>query len=115
MIDLFELLNSHGLYLDESASSMVLISFYFLILSVFMLVNIINIIIYLLSIYIVSHEKFLSKIPENYRFIHKTINYYKNIRIWFIIFEVVILLVCLITMISVTYGIVSFYIHFKSS
>ena len=114
MKELLELLNSHGIYLDESVSSMVLISFYYLLLSAFMLFNVINIIIYLLSIYIVSHEKFLSLIPVKYTYVHKLINYYKNIRIGFIVFEFILLLACLIIMISVTYGIVSFYVHYKS-
>ena len=38
---------------------------------------------------------------------------YKNIRISYIIYEVILLLIILIVMISVTYAIVSLYLHVK--
>ena len=113
MKDLLVFLNTYGLYLDESAPSIVLLAFYFLILSIFMLLNVINIGIYLLSIFIVSHEKFLNKIPSKYVYIHKLIIYYKNIRIGYILFEGVLLIFCLCLMIYICYGLVSFYIHIK--
>lgn len=113
MKNLFEWLNTFGIYVDESAPPIVLLALYYLILSVFILLNVINIIMYLLSIYIVSHEKFLSKIPVKYIYIHKFILFYKKIRISFIIYETILLLICLIIMISISYGLVSFYIHYK--
>ena len=108
---LFELLNTYGISLDESAPSIVLLAFYFLILSIFMLLNVINIGIYLVSIYIVSHEKVLSKISDKYAFLHKLIKYYKNIRIGYIIFEGSLLIFCLCLMIYICYGLVSLYVH----
>ena len=113
MEKLLEFLKTYGFYLDESAPSIVLLALYFLMLSIFMLLNVINIGIYLVSIFIVSHEKFLSKIPENYVYIHKLIKFYKNIRIGYIIFEGVLLIFCLCLMIYICYGLVSFYIHIK--
>ena len=91
----------------------VLLAMFYLLVSIFMLVNVINIIIYLVSIYIVSNEYLLNKIPVNYYYIHKLIKYYKNIRIGFIIFEFILLLICLIFMIIISYGFVSIYIHYK--
>ena len=113
MKDLFELIKHYGVYLDESASSFIVLLFYFLILSVFMLLNVINISIYLLSIYIFSNEKVLNKIPVKYARIHKLITTYKNIRVAYIIFEGILLYFCLFIMISISYGLVSFYIHYK--
>lgn len=108
-----EILNFVGLRLDESTPDIVKFCLFFLILSCFIFLNVLNISIYLISIYIVSHEKFLRLIPENYSYIHKIITYYKNIRIGFIIFEFILLFFALFIMISISYGIVSYYIHIK--
>ena len=107
------ILNYFGLGLDESAPEIVKFCLFFLILLCFVLLNVINISIYLLSIYVVSNEKFLNLIPVEYVYIHKIIRFYKNIRIIFIIYEVILLLIALGIMISVSYGIVSFYLHIK--
>ena len=45
-----------------------------------------------------------------YTYIHKMLNFYKNIRIAFIIYEVIFLLVCLSIMFYISYGLVSFYV-----
>ena len=113
MKELLELLETFGFYLDESAPAVVKLSLYFLILSVLVLLNVINISIYLVSIYVVSNEKILSKISSRYMYIHKLLLYYKNIRIIFIIYEVIFLLICIILMISMSFGLVSFYMHYK--
>ena len=55
--------------------------------------------------------KYEVKIKVN--FIHKLLGYYKNIRINFIITELILLCMCLSIMISVSYGLVSFYLHIK--
>ena len=69
--------------------------------------------IYLGSIYIVSNEKLLNKIPKNYVYVHKILHYYKNIKVFYIITEFLLLLICLFIMIWVGYSLVSFYIHIK--
>ena len=74
MKDLLDLLKNYGISLDESASGIISLIFSFLILLIIMLLNVVNIAIYLASIYIVSHEKFLSLIPDNYVRVHKLIN-----------------------------------------
>ena len=96
---------------EESVSGIVTIFLSFLVLSLIVLLNIINICFYLLSIYIVSHEKFLSKIPIRYVRLHNMIRFYKNIRISLIIYEFIILFICLLIMISISYGTVYIYIH----
>lgn len=113
MIDLFELLKNFGIYFDTNAPWAIKLSFFYLIASVLILLNVVNIIIYLLSIYIVNHEKFLKLIPERYTIIHRILRYYTNIRVIFIISEFIFLLICLITMISVSYGLVSVYIEYR--
>nr|YP_009493186.1 hypothetical protein [Ganoderma calidophilum]AWJ63981.1 hypothetical protein [Ganoderma calidophilum] len=113
MKNLLELLNTLGFQIDEPLPGFVMVSLSFLVLLCLSLFNVINICIYLLSIFIVSHEKFLSKIPQEYVFIHKLLIFYKNIRISFIIYEFIILSLCLSFMIYCCYDIVSIYVHFK--
>ena len=81
MEKLLELLQILGVYVDDSAPPIVMLSLYFLVSSCFILLNVINICIYLLSIYIVSNERVLSKIPDRYVYVHKLLKFYKNIRI----------------------------------
>ena len=110
---LLEYLNIFGIYVDEPLPAIVTLSLSFLVLSMISLLNVINIGIYLLSIYIVSNERFLSKIPGKYVYIHKLLKYYKNIRIIFIIYEVILLLMCLSIIIYLNYSLVSPFIHIK--
>ena len=113
MKNLLFLINFFGIPVDETTPIIILYAAYHLIISIFILLNVFNISMYLLSIYILSHEKILYKIPEKYGFILKFITFYKNIRIGFIIFELFLLLTGLLIMISVSYGIVSFYLNLK--
>lgn len=113
MKGLIEFLNVFGIHVDDNTPHVIILSGYYLILSVFVLFNIINIMIYLGSIYIVSNEKLLNKIPKNYVYVHKILHYYKNIRVFYIITEFLLLLICLFIMIWVAYSLVSFYIHIK--
>lgn len=113
MKNLLDFINLFGIQVDESTPFIILFAVYYLILSVGVLLNVLNISMYLLSIYIVSNERFLSKIPSKYVYIHKLLVYYKNIRIGFIIFEVILLLVLLFLMIGISYGLVYFYLQNK--
>lgn len=106
-------LNNFGIGVDESTPYFIILSGDFLVLSVFVFLNIINIIIYLASIYIVSNEKFLSKIPKEYAYVHKFLLYYKNIRVIYIIIEFIFVIFCLLIMILFTYSLVSYYINYK--
>ena len=111
MRNLIDLLAKSGFQLDENAPTVIKLSLYFLIFSLLILSNVINIMLYLLSIYIVSHEKILNKIPKKYSFIHKYLTFYKNIRVGFIGLEFIFILVTLILMIKLSYGLVSFYMQ----
>ena len=73
------ILDYYGFGWDPSAPALVKVCLFNLILLSLVLFNVINICVYLISIYIVSHEKFLSKIPSNYVYVHRLLNYYKNI------------------------------------
>ena len=75
--------------MDSPLPPLIQLSLIFIILSVISLLSVINISIYLLSIYILSNERILSKIPSKYGSIHKLLKYYKNIRINFIIIELI--------------------------
>lgn len=110
MNNLLDFLNKFGLAVDESTHTIVLLAGYYFILSIFILFNVINIFIYLLSIYILSNEKLLSKIPVKSGIIHSIINYSKKIRIGYIIFEAILLLFLIFVMIIISYGIVYEYI-----
>ena len=86
MKNLFEFINTFGIPVDDSTPFIIVFAAYYLILSVGVLLNVLNICIYLLSIYILSNEKLLSKISSKYVFIHKIILFYKKTRIGFIVF-----------------------------
>ena len=111
MNTLLEYLNNFGVHVDTPLPPLVNLSLIFIILSVISLLSVINITIYLLSIYILSNERILSKIPSKYGYIHKLLKYYKNIRIFFILIEVIILLFSLCVIIYLNYILVSPFIH----
>ena len=111
MIPYLEYLKYLGIQLDSPLPPLVNLSLIFIILSVISLLSVINISIYLLSIYIVSDERILSRIPSKYLYIHKLLKYYKNIRIFFILIEVIILLFSLCVIIYLNYILVSPFIH----
>ena len=96
--------------LEGEVSYLVLLCLYYFIMSTFVLLNVLNISMYLLSIYIVSDERFLSKIPAKYVRIHKLLIFYKNIRVAYIVYEVILMLICLIIMISLSYGLLHIFI-----
>ena len=113
MKNLFEFINLFGIHVDESTPYIVVFAAYYLILSLGVLLTVLNISMYLLSIYIVSNERLLSKIPSNYVIIQKLIVFYKKTRIGFLIFEVIFLFLLLLLMIGISYGLVSFYLENK--
>ena len=90
METLLNFLNTFGIHVDESTPDIVLLAGYYLVTTGLIFINAINISFYLLSIYIVSNEKLLSKIPEEYAFVHKFLKFYKNIRVGYIIFEAIL-------------------------
>ena len=113
MKNLLEFLNTFGIPVDESTPVLILFAGYYFILSFGVLLNVINICIYLLSLYILSNEKWISKISSKYVWVHKIILFYKKTRIGFIVFEVILLLFCLFLMLGISYGLISFYLQNK--
>ena len=113
MSNLIVLFEKTGFILDDNAPTVIKMSLYFLILSLFILSNVVNIMIYLFSIYIVTHEKFLNKIPTKYSFIHKYLIFYKNIRVTFIALEFIFILLALFLIIGLSYGVVSYYMQLQ--
>ena len=113
MKDLLYLYSLLGLNFDDTASTFVLFCAYYMFCSGLCLLCVVNIVVYAVSIYIASNEKILSKIPSKYVYIHKIIKFNKKINIGLIIFEVLILLFCLIVMFSLSFGIVSVYFKLK--
>ena len=111
MIPYLEYLKYLGIQLDSPLPPLVNLSLIFIILSVISLLSVINISIYLLSIYILSDKRILSKIPSKYVYIHKLLNFYKNIRIFYILIEVILLLFCICIIIYLNYILVYPYIH----
>lgn len=71
MEGIIKFLSLFCIHFDSNTPDFIILAGYFLILSVFILLNVVNIMIYLLSIYIVSNEKFLNKIPSKYVYVHK--------------------------------------------
>ena len=96
--------------LEGEVSYLLLLCLYYFIMSSFVLFNLLNISMYLLSLYIYTNERIISKIPDKYVRIHKLINFYKNMRIAYIVYEVILMLICLIIMISISYGLIYFFL-----
>ena len=113
MNGLIEFLNTFGIHVDNKTPDVIILSGYYLILSVIVLINVVNIMFYLGCIYILSNEKLINKIPSKYVYVHKILIFYKNIRVVYIISEFVLLLMCLFIMIGTGYSLVSFYINLK--
>ena len=108
-------LNNLGIHVDESTPHVIILSGYYLVLSVMLLLNILNIVIYLASIYIVSNEKLLNKIPSKYAYVHKFLGYYKNVRVIYIIIEFIFVLILLFIMNNSFWCFIFIYIYMSIS
>ena len=93
MKNLLDFINLFGIQLNinENTNPIVLIALSYLIFTCIILLSVVNISIYLLSLYIINNNKFLNKIVNKYPFINKIINFYSSTRIGFILLEVVFL------------------------
>ncbi len=91
---ILDLLNSFGIQLNINANTnpIVLIALSYLIFTCIILLSVVNISIYLLSLYVLNNSKFLDKIVSKYPLINKLINFYSSTRIGFILLEVVFLM-----------------------
>ena len=93
MKNLLDFINLFGIQLNinENTNPIVLIALSYLIFTCIILLSVVNISIYLLSLYIINNNKFLNKIVNKYPFINKIINFYSSTRIGFILLELAFL------------------------
>ena len=91
---IFDFLNSFGLHINinENSNPLYLLAVCFLIFNLIVLFSVLNISLYLISIYIINTNKYLDKISSKYPYILKIIKFYNSSRIGFIILELVFLL-----------------------
>lgn len=91
---------------SEKTNPLVLIALAYLIFTCIALFSIINIFIYLLSIYLINNNKYLEKITKNYPYVTKIIAYYNNTRQGFILLEVILFLGSMFYMLSISIRII---------
>jgi len=102
----FDFLNWLGISLSDSSSPILILGYVFLVLSVISLICAVNILIYLIAIKIIEHPKVLDKL-SNWIFLSKFIKLYTNIRWWYIILDVLLLIYCLSRIIILCWKITS--------
>ena len=93
MQNIIEYLNSLGF--NENSNPIVLIALGYFIFNCIILINVINISIYLASLYVINNNKLIEKLASRFPYVIKIINFYKNSRISFILLELFILLCCI--------------------
>nr|WVH37930.1 hypothetical protein [Dichomitus squalens] len=88
MQKIFDLLNYFGLPINMSDNThpLALIALGFLIFNIIALFSLINISVYLISLYLINTNKYIDEISNKYPYIHKIIKFYNNSRISFILF-----------------------------
>ena len=92
---ILDLLNNFGLHvnINENTNPVVLIALSFLILNIVVIFSIVNISIYVVSLYLINTSKYIEQISVKYPYVYKIIKFYNNTRISFIITEFVFLFV----------------------
>ena len=102
----YDFLNWIGIPLSDTSSPILILGYVFLVLSIICLICAINILIYLIVNKIVEHPKVLDKL-SNWSYVIKFINFYKNIRWGYVIFDVLFLIYCLSRIIILCWKIIS--------
>ena len=100
MQNLFDLLNSYVIHINCNSNPVFLLALCFLIFTTIILISLVNISIYLLSLYIVNNSQLLEKISSKYPYIKKIIKFYNSTRIGFILLELLLLFASIGYMIS---------------
>nr|WVH38186.1 hypothetical protein [Lenzites betulinus] len=88
MRNILEFINAFGIHIDESTPLVVLLAAQNFNLSVWILFLVLNICIYLLSLYVLSNERLVRKISSKYAFIYKIVLNYQKTGIGFIVFQI---------------------------
>jgi hypothetical protein len=103
-----EILNFLGLNLDPNPNPLVLVISAILFFSLLILLSVVNISIYLLSLYVLDNKlTFLNKYITKYPIIKRILIYYRNSKILFIIIEFFILVLSNLAIISICYRILT--------
>jgi hypothetical protein len=82
----YSILNTIGIPLTPESPSVLIFACAILSLAIICFLSFINILFYLASIYVLSHDVFLSRLP-NWPLLLKVLNFYKSTRVAFIVFE----------------------------
>lgn len=88
---IFDLLNQVGINLQPESPPIMWFACGIFCLAIFCLLSFINIIIYIIVIYVSDHEKILSKFSNRPKLL-KFISYYRNIRLVYLVLDVIFFL-----------------------
>ena len=80
-----ELLKGVSITLTENKNPFVLIAIFYFIFTCVILFSLINISIYLVSIYLINNSKYIEKLTIIYPFVSKLIRYFNGTRLSFIV------------------------------
>lgn len=101
-----EFLNWIGISISDSSPPILILAYVFIVLAVISILCSINILIYLLINKIVEHPKILEKLSK-WSILIKLLNFYKNIRLFYVIFDILLLIYCLINIIRLCIKIIN--------
>ena len=94
MSNFLEFLNSIGIHVNENSAPILLFACSIWILAIVSMLCFINIMFYFSILYILDNEKVLIKLSQ-WPFLIKIINFYKSIRTGFIVFELILFIISL--------------------
>jgi hypothetical protein len=105
-INFFDLLNKIGIPLTPDSPPVLIYSCVIFVLAILCLLSFVNIMIYFTSLYVLNHEKLISRLP-NWPILFKLLKLSNSFRISLIIFEIVLFLVCISTIIYGSWQVIS--------
>lgn len=108
---LLNLMNYIGIPLSENPSLIKQLAIYYLFMSSLILLNVLNISMYLFSIFVTNHEAFDQLIPKSYTTMRRLFDFYKNLRIILIVYEVFLILIALGSMLMISLSVL-YYLDF---
>ena len=102
----YTILNNIGIPLTPDSPPILIFSCAILTLAVICLLSFVNILFYLMSIYILTNDMFLKRLP-NWPLLLKVLNFYKSTRVAFIVFEALIFIISITGIIVGSWQVVS--------
>lgn len=100
------ILQLFGISITENTNPYILLLSVIIFFTFIALLSVLNISIYLFSIYIINTNKVLYNFLSKYPYLLKIVNYYKSSRIVFILIEVLFLLFSLLYIIYLCYRVI---------